>query len=64
MEKDIKIVWQRVIDGKAIAINKDGCLLIGEAARDFTPRGTWKICYLNRNATYYMVDGEVKREIE
>jgi len=61
MEKTIKKVWYDVINGKAVAINKEGYSVIGEAARGFAPHGTWKICYLDKNATYYMVDGEVKR---
>ena len=61
MEKTIKKVWYDVINGKAVAINKAGYSVTGEAARWFLPLGTWKICYLDKIATYYMVDGEVKR---
>ena len=62
MEKDIKVIWKHVIDGRAVAINPEGCAVIGEAARWFSPLGTWKIAYLDKIATYYMVDGEVKRD--
>ena len=59
MERDIKVIWKHVIDGRAVAISPNGYPVIGEAARWIMPLGTWKIAYLDKIATYYMVDGEV-----